>query len=236
MGWFNKTENNDVKRDGNKNPLPELPKLPELPELPPLKEFGEDEQEPLHKLPSFPTSSLGEKFSQNTIKEAIVSKPKNFNAYPEGKKSEKVFQANDFVLPRRNIQMMQKPQPRKEFIVPKTKEIESQKMEFEGFEPSGFETQVQEVETQPRFKRTTEFEPEISGKAEPVFIRIDKFEESLKIFEKTKKEVAEIEKALKDIADVRADEDKELENWQNDIIKVKDQIEKVDKDIFSKIE
>jgi hypothetical protein len=233
MGWFNKKDQGDMKGDMNMS-LPELPKLPELPELPPLKD--DDHNEPLHKLPSFPNSSLGEKFSQNTIKEAIVGKQKSFSPYSEGKREEKVFGANEFVPQQRNVQMMQKPQqkqqqqPRREFIQPKIKEIEPQKKRYESFETE-FETPVQE------FESVEEFEPTINtNRTEPVFIRIDKFEESLKIFEKTKKEILDIEKALRDITAVREDEDKELENWQNDLVKIKEQIEKVDKDIFSKIE
>ncbi|MBU2562703.1 MAG: hypothetical protein KKF68_03520 [Nanoarchaeota archaeon] len=73
-------------------------------------------------------------------------------------------------------------------------------------------------------------------KAEPIFIRIDKFEESLKIFDKTKKQISEIEAGLRDIKRLKEEENSELENWESEIIQLKNQIEKVDRDIFSKIE
>jgi len=74
------------------------------------------------------------------------------------------------------------------------------------------------------------------SKTEPIFIRIDKFEEGLKVFEKTKEKVIEIEKTLRDINKIKEAEEKELENWEEEIRDIKTHIEKVDQDIFSKIE
>lgn len=71
---------------------------------------------------------------------------------------------------------------------------------------------------------------------EPVFIRLDKFEESLQLFEKAKHQIWEIEKMLHNIKKIKEQEDQELETWQHEMQKVKGQIEKVDQDIFSRIE
>jgi hypothetical protein len=179
MGWFNKKGKKEEKSDIP--PLPELPKLPELP--------GKRNSEPIHQLPSFPNNSLGEKFSQNTIKEVVTGE----------KEGEEVFEADDFgerqMMPRSLIKEL----PRQ---VPK---------EFEK-----------------AAKRVKE--------AEPIFIRIDKFEESLQIIDKTKKQISDIEKMFRDIREIKEDEEKELELWENEIRTAKEQIEKVDKDIFSKVE
>ncbi len=72
-------------------------------------------------------------------------------------------------------------------------------------------------------------------KTEPIFIRIDKFEESLQIFEKTKTQISEIEKMLKEIKNTKDEEEKELQFWENEMQVITRQIEKVDKEIFSKI-
>jgi hypothetical protein len=64
MGWFNKKEDEEK--------IPQLPELPKLPEFPSAREESDDNQ--IHKLPSFPNSQLGQKFSQNTIKEAVTGK------------------------------------------------------------------------------------------------------------------------------------------------------------------
>jgi len=182
MGLFKKKEiegHEEVKQGST-----ELPKLPELPKI----EGSNDSLKPIHQLPSFPSNSLGEEFSQNTIKEAVAG----------GKEGEEDFYADDF---EEEDQMMQKPLTR-------TQEI-----------PTGFEEAAKKVR-----------------KAEPVFIRLDKFEESLHLFEKTKKQITEIETMLSDIKKTKEHEEKELAYWEKEMQSMKSQIERVDKDIFSKVE
>lgn len=243
MGWFNKKEQQN-SRD-LKNDIPELPKLPELPELPELPNTKKSfpAREPIHQLPSFPNNSLGQKFSQNTIKQAVVAPqrqqfPKQqYSQYPEGRKGERVFEADDFA-PKQRRQMMPKPlKPvhQREFDFKHTREIQPIP-EFE-FDVEEFEQKPQQNmrEYSPEPKQELDFEPKTTRK-EPVFIRIDKFEESLKIFEKSKRELGEIERVLKDIESVKEDEQNELESWKKDVLKIKEQIDKVDNDIFSRLE
>ena len=144
MGLLNKKKKRDEQEV-------KLPPLPELPELPRMDEGLDNSREIIHQLPSFPTNSLGEKFSQNTIKKAVTGK----------EEGDEIF-ADDFA--EEEMQMMQKP-----LIEPWRREI-----------PIGFE------EAAKRVKRI-----------EPIFIRIDKFEESLHIFDKTKKQISEIETMLR---------------------------------------
>ena len=47
--------------------------------------------------------------------------------------------------------------------------------------------------------------------------------------------MSEIEKTLKNIKEVKENEERELASWENEIEMIKKQIEKVDKNIFSKI-
>jgi hypothetical protein len=75
----------------------------------------------------------------------------------------------------------------------------------------------------------------IRKEAEPVFIRIDRFEEGLRIFGETKKKIAHIEKILGEAKRVREKEGRELQDWENEMRAIKNQIEKIDRDIFSKI-
>lgn len=70
---------------------------------------------------------------------------------------------------------------------------------------------------------------------EPVFVRIDKFEDALRIFNEARRKISQIERTLEDIKQVREKEEKELQSWQTEIKSMKDQIEKIDRDIFSKI-
>ena len=71
---------------------------------------------------------------------------------------------------------------------------------------------------------------------EPIFIRIDKFEESLKIFSRVKDKISDIEKLLNETKDLKNKEEEELSSWEEAVQKLKLQIEKVDEDIFSKVE
>jgi len=147
-------------------------------------------RETLGKLPSIPISSLGEKFSQNLIKDAV-----------NGKKEDKeVLDADEFEnLEDEEEQMMQKPL--------KT-----------------FPSQIQSPMTNN------------TKRADTVFIRIDKFEESLNIFKGSQKKISEIEEILTEVKKVKEKEEREITDWENEIQNIKKQFEKIDRNIFSKIE
>jgi predicted ribosome quality control (RQC) complex YloA/Tae2 family protein len=167
MGWFSK------KEDSKRIKAPELPKLPKLPELPKL-----DEEEEMPKLPSLPASSLGEKFSQDAIKDAVSHG------------SEKEKEIPELELPKTKVKV-----------------------------PEEFKEAVKKVK-----------------KKEPVFIRIDKFEESLDNFEKAKEKIHEIEKLLQNIKEIREEEEEELKNWSEELEIIKSEFENIDNDLFSSLE
>ena len=174
--------------------MPELPKLPELPEFPETDDFYDEE---VPQLPSFQNNSLGNRFSQNTIKEAVT-----------GKKEVEEVEAN-------------------EFAGEEEKFLGEEKMEMRGMR-------------RPLIKEETEreFFPKVEQKmieAEPIFVRIDKFEEGSKEFEEVKNKITEIERMLADIEKIKEKEEKDLEFWKEEIFNIKEKIEKVDKNIFSKL-
>jgi hypothetical protein len=186
MGLFKKKEKKEKISDVSK--LPEIPQLPELPEFP-EPESNEFREIPgqIPQLPSFPNGSLGNKFSQDTIKEAIT-----------GKKEEEV-EADEFAG---EMPMMQRPLVR--------------------------EGTKRDIYTPLQKARTKE--------AEPIFIRIDKFEEGSKVFEEVKEKILEIEKMFGDVKNVREKEEKELLLWEDEIKQAKEKIERVDRNIFSQVE
>jgi len=173
MGWFKKEKEEEVPS------LPELPKLPEL------------SKEDIPRLPSFPNNSFGEKFSQNSIKEAV-----------RGEKEETGGEVDEFEEERKI------PEPPKPIL---TRELSERDEIFER-----------------KNRRVKE--------AEPLFVRIDRFEECSRIFEKIREKMMSIEKMLKDTKKIKEEEEKELSSWENKIKTIKEEIEKVDKEIFSKIE
>lgn len=88
----------------------ELPELPELPKLPEFSDYKKGSLQ-IHQLPSFPNNSLGDKFSQDTIKEAISGKKEgdweenanDFESFDEEEMMQQPFQK----LPRiKNINEM----------------------------------------------------------------------------------------------------------------------------------
>ncbi|MCK4647797.1 hypothetical protein KAT24_02620 [Candidatus Pacearchaeota archaeon] len=193
MGLFKKK----TKKEENKKRKPEFERLPKLPKLPDFPDFeGQEKKEPLPKLPRFPNNSLGKKFSQNTIKEAVTGGKEEDEEVPE---------ADEFVL--REEQMMH--------------------------QPLGENIRKQSTKPVPvTFREAARKVKEI----EPIFIRIDKFEESLHAFEKAKQQIAEIEKMLRNIKRLKEEEEKELNMWEKEVEITKQQIEKIDQDIFSKVE
>lgn len=182
-----------------------LPKLPELPDIPP----GHQPSSPApsmpkskpNALPRFPSNSFADKFSQNTIKDAV-----------SGEKEDK--RANDF----EELQKM-----------PKFPELPEEEEVMEPRVP-GYSRSMSAMPSTGISRVSS------SQKDEPVFIRLDKFEESMDTFDKIKKQLAGADKLLNEIKEVKEKENKELEEWQAKMQTMKSQIEKIDKDVFSKVE
>ena len=198
MGIFKKKEGKAIRVQEKVTQIPELPRLPDFPEM-----GGDDFDDSIHKLPRFPNDSLGEKFSQNTIKDAIT-----------GKKEEEVL-ADDFMT-EDEIHMTQVPHRK-----PLTQEVPSY--------PS-YETNIEKEQLKRAFNQTA------IEKEEPIFVRMDRFEEGLKALDKTKKQISEIERLIQTNREIKEAEEKELESWEKQIQNAREQIEKVDRSIFSKIE
>ncbi len=210
MGLFKKREKNFEERF-------KLPDLPQLPELPPIGSLENPSQieigkkEALPQLPSFPNTSFGDKFSQNSIKEAIAGK----------KEVENEGNADEFELPKLpEVPMMQEP-----LKTIRTKEMDESQNERR--------LSMEFREIKKPFSKNI-YSPE--KKEEPVFIRIDKFEESLKLLDITKKQLQEIEEMLGETKNIKEKEEQELLEWENQVKSIKQQVEKIDKDLFSKIE
>ena len=124
----------------------------------------------------------------------------------EKEEDEEVPEADEFVL--REEQMMPRPPLGEGVRTPLTKPI-----------PTTFREAAKRVK-----------------EIEPIFIRLDKFEDSLHSFEKAKQQITEIEKMLRNIKRLKEEEEKELSMWETEVQTTKQQIEKIDQDIFSRVE
>jgi len=187
MGLFSRKEKIEDSR------IPMLPMLPRLPDLPDMEDYPD---RTIHQLPSLPSSSIGAKFSRDTIKDAV-----------SGEKSGGDFYADDS---EDEMRMMREPLRR-----PTTEEMEEEREEFRE-RPS---------------RQTSMYREE----AEPVFIRIDRFEESMKLFETIKQQISEIERVLADTKRIKEKEEAELNSWEGELRRMKEEIEKIGTNIFSKV-
>lgn len=202
MGLFGKKkEGKDMKANSNSK-LPPLPKLPELPKTS-SQNLQRPSQNQIHQLPRIPSSSFGDQFSQDSIKEAV-----------SGRRGDEDY-ADD------ESQMMQEPL-RKPMMKELDEEIEAEEL--------GVPSPSRRGQPMPRGNRMR-----TSMEAEPIFVRIDDFEEAIEIFDKTSHKLGEIDRLLEKIKGVRESEEKELKSWEVNIKKLKREIERIDRDIFSKV-
>jgi len=117
-------------------------------------------------------------------------------------------------------------------------EEETEKPISKEFQPSGMVRGLEEMKI-----RQEEFGkkkiPEIGRplrKTGPVFVRIDKFQDALSDFQAIKTKLLEIENMLKDIKDIKAKEDAELQEWESEIQDAKAKLDRIDAKIFQKLE
>ena len=72
-------------------------------------------------------------------------------------------------------------------------------------------------------------------KTEPVFVRIDKYQEALINFQDIKKRILETEDLLKEINEIKTKEEKELQEWEEEIKSAKEKLDKIDESWFGKL-
>jgi len=74
-----------------------------------------------------------------------------------------------------------------------------------------------------------------SKKTEPIYIKLDKFETTVQTFEEIKDKIGEIEKLLVKTKEIKAEEEKELEEWEKEIHIIKSRLDSIDKTVFKDI-
>lgn len=70
---------------------------------------------------------------------------------------------------------------------------------------------------------------------EPIYIRLDRFQTTIDSFEEIKSKINEIESLLNKTREIRAKEEKELEEWEQEIGIIKSKLDLIDKNIFEKV-
>ena len=216
MGWFS-------KKQAKEKETPNLPPFPKLPELPKLPGDEPDNADNFQGLPYTSDNYSEDGFSNDRIKGDISGRRENedfgdFSNEPIDE-PENNMQSNDNKGVN-NIQQIQ--------TLPSM--LPSKEMAQDNPNPSA---PASENKT-PGENRTVLIQENNTVK-EPIFVRIDKFKESLDGFRKIKTEVYKIDKMLNNAKEIRKQEQKEMESWDEQLKSVKDRLEEIGKDIFSKI-
>ena len=71
---------------------------------------------------------------------------------------------------------------------------------------------------------------------EPIYVRLDKFESSVKAFDDIKIKIQEMEDILAKTKIIRDSENQEIEQWEKEINSIKLKLESINSDIFSKFD
>ena len=233
MGWFSKKEENT----GN---LPELPELPEpnvsapyngsyqnLPAPPYPKQEEIEPMDNSYQLPKIQPKERVTKEYTPEMENVMVNEPK-----PGMQKSrfDQMNQSDSFnnPVPKPNI-----PMP------PVQKQNYSQNDSYiQKFKPP----QIQDIgEFQNQNQSTNRFEGSIKpvvknmvprDKEQPVFIRLDKFQATIDAFRDIRSKIREIEDLLAKTREIKAREEKELDDWEREIEAMKIKIEAIDREMF----
>ena len=82
--------------------------------------------------------------------------------------------------------------------------------------------------------RPMEFRPErvTLREEKPLFIKIDKYKEALRLIDNVKARLSEAEHILDELHRIKQDEDRQLQSWRNDIEKLKEKLLDADKTLF----
>ncbi len=217
MGFFNKKKEgrSDIGNQyDDSSGIPSLPELPNLPELPELPEdnIPSNNNERKNFLPSFPSSQIGDKFNQNTIKDAVIDNKEDNEYIPAFPNQMRRYSREEDMSMRMPMPRPMKPQFNKKIEKPRTMEM-------------------------PEFNRQPL--PMISNerirKSEPLFIKLDTFESALSSFNEIKLRIHEIESLLRNIKEVKMKEEKELNEWEREVQTIKARLDQIDKEIFDKM-
>ena len=131
-----------------------------------------------------------------------------------------------------------------EFQTPRFAEIESIKKEIEK-KPEDLGIPMREV-IQPERKQESISIPirkpvqeeramvsrRVLDETKPIFVKIEKYKTALDLIDQIKSKISEAEKVLADVEALKANEDKELENWKSELQEIKEKLLSVDKNLF----
>ena len=205
MGWFNKKEN-----------VPEIPPAPKLPDLPELPEIGTEDSENSidfeenqeKELPSLPNTSFGEELNNEFVRSDVNEEEESLPLQDNGLVIQEL--PKDFRLGQRER-------------IPSIPDLKNRRKIYE-------QPERKTLELSPLHR----IEPAIKTN-EPVFVRIDKFQQAQKDFNDIKNRLKDIEETLRKFKEVKFQEDAEVSLWAQNLEKIKSRLDSIESQIFSKI-
>lgn len=84
------------------------------------------------------------------------------------------------------------------------------------------------------YSKPNHLKPSVKS-AEPIYIRLDKFQTTQVVIEEIKEKIWDIEKTLAKIKEIKEREEKELEEWEREIKIMKSRIDNIDNSIFNRL-
>lgn len=109
-----------------------------------------------------------------------------------------------------------------------------------------YESQIRSFETPTSFDKIPEpefDEPEFDmpirrkgfqpvGEEKPLFVKVEKYKTAVKHIDEIKSKLAEAEKVLRNLNNIKSEEEQEIKAWQEDIDEIKAKLMEVDKSLF----
>ena len=155
---------------------------------------------------------VGDKFNQNTIKDAVIDNKEDNEYIPAFPNQMKRYSREEDMSIRMPMPRPNKQQFNKKIEKPMTMEMPE------------FNRQPLPMMSNERIR-----------KSEPLFIKLDTFESALSSFNEIKLRIHEIESLLRNIKEVKMKEEKELNEWEREVQTIKARLEQIDKEIFDKL-
>jgi hypothetical protein len=227
MGLFKKKEK-----------VPEIPLVSSLSNIPTEGNSSNAEEYDVPELPSIPSSSKNEGLNQEIVKSAISDSfsPKENEVIEKGEANEvspspvsegpKVV-GNPMIPGRSSIMEGSTsgaiPQAPKKVLV-KAPPV---------YKPKIQPKTIQQKPVVPHFNVPVTSKSCLD--AEPVFIRIDKFQLAKKNIEQMKTKIKDIESIIGKVNQVKLKEEEEIRGWLGEVEKLKARLSEVDSDVFSQI-
>lgn len=98
-------------------------------------------------------------------------------------------------------------------------------------EPPKIREPIRTIEISPRYR----LEKPIKKEKYPIYVKLDKFQESQETLHEIKEKLRELEHTLENIKEIKEREEKELEEWEREIQIIKSRLESIDSNIFNRV-